>query len=87
MAPLMIEIMLWYHTRVGDYGSLENNANAPAVVEAHKWLDEKGLLHRSMFADAKQRHTITEKGTAYVNALSRVGVPEVRWHVPMNEVA
>lgn len=85
MTPLMIEIMLWYNCRADEYGRCDDNLSAPAVKEALKWLDGRDMLKCSIFEGDATKYTITDKGSAYVQALCRVGLPDIRWHVEMAE--
>lgn len=81
-SPLIIEIMLHYHTRTTDYGEADNNADAPAVKEATEWLRDNGLLESNAEDAGGRCYDITPKGTTYVGFLQDVQMPVQKWVKP-----
>lgn len=82
MSPLEIDIVLWYHTRAVDYR--DGDFSAPAVrqtIDAFK--GALGLLE--LFPDGERptgdcrTYRLTERGRAYVTALTALPLPTCQW--------
>ncbi len=81
MSPLQIEIMLHYHTRLGDYR--DGDFDAPAVRDAMEDFVTVGLLRRTDNPiPATPIYEATEATHVYVKALCAVPLPVKRWVMP-----
>jgi len=76
MTPLIIDMILHYHTTPGDYR--DGDFSAPAVREAINLMrDEWGLIENGC-----GRYKPTDRLHAYVAKLCSIGLPEQRWIYP-----
>ena len=69
MTPLMLEILLWYHSRSSDFRD-RMTMDAPAVREAFEWFIEKDLLElhpEPVLFECQYR--LTERGRVHVQWL------------------
>ncbi len=79
MTPLEIEILLHYYTRAaGDYR--DGDFSAPAVKDVIDWF--KGSLLEDNPDDAGTAYRITDRGRAYIEALTDVQLPIQKWVMP-----
>lgn len=87
-SPLMIDIAIWYHCRVGDYGkgNGDNNFDAPAVRDLLRDFVLGGLLAKSP-ERSEQEYYATEALHVYVRALCNVPWPVQMWVIPTTETA
>ena len=85
MTPLHIDILIHYHTRPTEYGKEDNNFSAPAVREAIKWMVGANLLESNdPRDDANHSFRTTDRGNAYIDAMSTLPLPEkqIVWTIP-----
>ena len=80
MSPLEIEIMLHYNSRVVDYGEKDDNRHAPGVVQSLENFCGMGMLEKTN--DLSVEYRITDKGLAYVKALTEMQTPVCVWQIP-----
>lgn len=76
--PLIINILLHYHTAGGDYR--DGDLSAPAVAEAMQWLVDAGLLR--LEGTFGRRYVPTDALPVYVEALCAVPFPVQKWVMP-----
>jgi hypothetical protein len=84
VTPLEIDILLWYHTRAVDYR--DGDLSAPAVRDTIDWFKGKaGLLClRAPTGDGDYRtYCLTDRGNAYVAALTSLPLPVCHWVIPI----
>jgi hypothetical protein len=83
--PLKIDIALWYHCRVGDYGKHagDNNFHAPAVQEALQDFVNGGLLAKSPDGCSAEYYG-TEALSVWVEGLCNVPWPVQKWVLPVS---
>lgn len=81
--PLKIDIALWYHCRVGDYGkgNGDNNFSAPAVQAALQDFVNGGLLERSP-TGCEAEYFGTEALGVWVDGICNVPWPIQKWVLP-----
>lgn len=71
VAPLMVEMAVWYHYRADDYGVAEGRFNASAVAGWRERMIRDGLIVMSD-ARASALYVATPKLTDYVARLCQV---------------
>lgn len=77
MTPLLIEMILHYHTTPGEYR--DGDFSAPAVREAINLMrDEWGLIE---MVDGKG-YVATQRLSAYVKKICSIKLPELHWLYP-----
>lgn len=80
MTPLEIEILLHYYTTPGDYRN--GNFSAPAVPEALTKLTHMDEPLLTYDPNKTPRYEITDRGSAYIQALTQVPLPMKAWVLP-----
>lgn len=88
MTPLGIEILFHYHCRANDYR--DGDLSAPAVRELiSAFSGELGSLMPRIVSglDHDDRsYRLTPCGSAYVEYLQSVPLPECHWRIPEDEI-
>ena len=82
MSPLQIEILLHYHTRMGDYR--DGDFSAPAVRDALDNFRGRDEMLRACESGSRT-YRLTHRGLVYVNALMRLPMPRQVWEMPSLE--
>ena len=81
MTPLLIEMILHYHTTPGDYR--DGDFSAPAVRAAIDWMrDEVQLIEHK---PGKPGYVATDRLHAYVEKLCTIDLPVLKWVYPEDE--
>jgi len=76
MSPLLIGMMLHFHTSLAPY-------DGPITDTAFSELEDAGLIRkREKRPDGESMYQITLKGEAYVQYLTAMPLPIVRWELP-----
>lgn len=85
MTLLEIEILVHYHTRLGDYR--EGDFSAPAVLAAiNRFRDTESLLRYATekeksldYTDRAATYAITERGRLFVEVIQSIPLPVATW--------
>lgn len=80
MTPYEIDILLFYYARCEDHPDIVRNP--PGWRVTVKSLIEQDLLTREERTEWNLAFRLTDRGTAYVDALQRVPLPRAAWLVP-----
>lgn len=75
-------ILTHYYARVDDHPHL--TCPPPIWAETIKWFLDNGLLQYEQGSQTRV-YGLTERGTTYVEALTRVPLPVLKWEVPCGE--
>jgi hypothetical protein len=76
--PLKLEILLHSYVSYDPFPRQQ----APAVVEAIKYLFEQKMIHSTKVDHV---YGVTERGTAYIQHILSVPFPVCRWIIPTNQ--
>jgi hypothetical protein len=79
MTPYQIDVLVHYYARCEDHPDLARNP--PAWRIAVREFTEQGLMREGTDG---MSYSLTERGTAYVDALQRVPLPVQIWVIQSN---
>lgn len=80
MAPLQIEILLWYHYGTRDYR--DGDFSAPAVREAiDAFRGPLELLAPETNSSLVRAYRLTDRADAYLKAITELPLPTKKWVV------
>src|SRR5687768_9167382 len=82
VSPYEINVILHYYSRVGDHDDMERNP--PGWGQTMALFTDNGLIRRAVYRDERHPrcYELTERGTAYCEALQRVPLPVQVWVTP-----
>ena len=94
MTPLIIELVLWYHTRVSEHPNVAGSEVAPAYREGLDALIANGVIEMDPRAKGLvvgavnientvgSAHRLTERGEKFVEMLLNTPLPTMEWIDP-----